>query len=112
MPQLIMMKGTPAIDGSAKRAVQSFFEKLTRDDTAPGTHIQPINRALDPRGRTGRVDKFYRAVLIRLQGGQDATCVYAGTFAHDDAIDYAKRLRLTRNPINGLPELEEMVTPR
>ncbi|MPV50983.1 AAA family ATPase [Pseudactinotalea sp. HY160] len=112
MPQLIMMKGTPTIDGSAKRAVQSFFEKLTRDDTTPGLNIEPIIGSLDPRARTGRVDGFYRAVLIRLQGGQDATYVYAGTFAHDDAIAYAKRVRLTRNPINGLPELEEMVAPR
>lgn len=112
MPQLIMMKGTPTIDGSVKKSVQSFFEKLTKDDTTPGLHIEPINGAVDSRVRTGRVDKFYRAVLVRLQGGDDATYVYAGTFAHDKAIDYAKRVRLTLNPVNGIPELEEMLEPR
>lgn len=112
MPQLIMTKGTPTIDGSVKKAVQSFFEKLTKDDTTPGLHIEPINGCVDERVRTGRVDKFYRAVLVRLQGGDDATYVYAGTFPHDKAIDYARRVRLTLNPVNGIPELEEMVAPR
>src|SRR5699024_9403041 len=112
MPQLIMTKGSPSIDGSDKRAVYTFFEKLAKDDTTPGLHIEPINGSVDSRVRTGRVTRFLRAVLVRLQGGDDATYVYIGTYAHDEAISYAKRIRLTMNPVNGVPELEEMVTPK
>jgi len=112
MPQLIMTKGSPSIDGSDKRAVYTFFEKLAKDDTTPGLHIEPINGSLDTRVRTGRVTRFLRAVLVRLQGGDDATYVYIGTYGHDQAIDYAKRIRLTMNPVNGVPELEEMVAPK
>src|SRR5699024_9393715 len=75
-------------------------------------HIEPINGSVDSRVRTGRVTRFLRAVLVRLQGGDDATYVYIGTYGHDEAIDYAKRIRLTMNPVNGVPELEEMVAPK
>ena len=56
-------KAMSKLDGSVKNKVYDFFEKLNTDDAAPGLHIEPLNAAIDPRVRTGRVDLHYRAVM-------------------------------------------------
>ncbi|RPF20983.1 UvrD-helicase domain-containing protein [Myceligenerans xiligouense] len=106
MPQIILgPQPKKSLDGSVKKAVFSFLEKLQADDTAPGLHIEPINGSHDPRVRTGRVSEFWRAVLVKVQGGGDAHYVYLGTFAHDDAIAFAKTASVRINPRNGIAEL-------
>src|SRR5690625_1810275 len=107
MPQIILGPSqTKKIDGSVKKAGYAFLEKLAEDDTRAGLHIEPIVGAADPRVRTGRVNDFYRAVLFKVQGqGAEAHYVYLGILAHDDAIAFAKRARLTVNPVNGIAEL-------
>lgn len=108
MPTIIMTKWPVKIDGSVKAKAMTFLQKLSADDTTPGLHVEPIQQAVDPRVRTGRVDQFYRAVMFRLDGGDDAHYVIHGVWAHDDAIDVAKKVRLKVNPINGLPQIEEV----
>lgn len=107
MAQIVMGPSqTGAIDGSVRRAAYAFLEKLAEDDTRPGLHIEPINGSVDARVRTGRVDKFYRAVLFKVQGQEEtAHYVYLGILPHDDAIAFAKRARLKVNPVNGIAEL-------
>lgn len=97
---------TGALDSSVKKQAYAFLEKLSADDTSPGLHIEPINNSADSRVRTGRVNDFYRAVLFKVQG-QAATAhyVYLGVLAHDDAIAFARKVRLTVNPVNGIAEL-------
>lgn len=107
MPQIIMGPSqTGALEASVKRLAYAFLEKLSTDDTLPGLHIEPINGAVDERVRTGRVNDFYRAILFKVRGqGAAAHYVYLGVLAHDDAIAFAKRARLTVNPVNGIAEL-------
>lgn len=94
------------LDGSVRGKAYTFMEKLQRDHTSPGLHIEPITGSLDPRVRTGRVDKFWRAVLFEIpHKGRAPWFLYAGTFPHDDAIDLAKRLKLGANPVFGMAEL-------
>ena len=59
-------KAMSKLDGSIKKKVYEFFEKLNTDDTSPALHIEPMRVATDPRVRTGRVDIHYRAVLFKV----------------------------------------------
>ncbi|MGY1709131.1 3'-5' exonuclease [Geodermatophilus sp. SYSU D00758] len=107
MPQIVMGPSqTGTLDSSVKKQAYAFLEKLSTDDTLPGLHIEPINNSADTRVRTGRVNDFYRAVLFKVQGqGDSAHYVYLGVLPHDDAISFARKARLTVNPVNGIAEL-------
>jgi superfamily I DNA/RNA helicase len=106
MPQIILGPGTKKVDGSVHKLVMAFLLKLAEDDTALGLHIEPMQNSADSRARTGRVSDFWRAVLFKVQGTQDeASYVYAGTYPHDEAIDVARKSRLSINPRNGVAEL-------
>src|SRR5690625_1000376 len=112
MANIILMKDFKSPDGSMVQRVHRFLKKLSDDDTHPSLRIKPLEQAADDRVRTGRVNDDYRAILVRLQGGEDATYVFLGALPHDEANDYASRVRFRMNPVNGVPELEEMGKPR
>ena len=108
MPTIIMSKMASKLDGSLKSKVMSFLQKLSEDDTTQGLHIEPIENAVDKRVRTGRVDQGNRAVMFRLDDGGERYYVVHGVWAHDDANARAMKVRLTVNPVNGLPQFEEV----
>ena len=98
-------KAMSRLDGSIKKKVYEFFEKLSEDDTSPSLHIEPLHVATDPRVRTGRVDLHYRAVLFKVEDkSSTSTYIYMGTWNHDDAIKLAEKATLRVNPINGTLE--------
>lgn len=98
-------KAMSKLDGSIKKKVFDFFEKLSEDDTSPSLHIEPLHVANDPRVRTGRVDLHYRAVLFKVEDKSNIpTYIYMGTWNHDDAIKLAEKATLRVNPINGTLE--------
>lgn len=106
MPQIILGPQFGKLDGSVRKAAFAFLEKLQENDANPGLHIEPINGAADSRVRTGRVNDFWRAVLVKIQGQSvDAHYVYLGTYQHDEAIAYAKTAVVRINPKNGIAEL-------
>ena len=106
MPQIILGPNPTNLDGSVRKAAYSFLEKLSENDTSPGLHIEPITGSADPRVRTGRVNDFWRAVLVRLQGqSENAHYIYLGTYPHDEAIKFAKTASVRINPQNGIAEL-------
>ncbi|NCT90970.1 ATP-dependent helicase [Cellulomonas sp. APG4] len=111
MPTIIMTKWPVKIDGSVRSKAMAFLQKLSADDTTPGLHVEPIQQSADPRVRTGRVDQSYRAVMFRLDGAGEPHYVIHGVWQHDDAIAVAKKVRLKLNPINGLPQIEEIPVP-
>ncbi|MFV2021525.1 UvrD-helicase domain-containing protein [Micromonospora sp. LOL_023] len=108
MPTIIMGKLANKIDGSVRGKAMAFLQKLGTDDATPGLHVEPIQKSADPRVRTGRVDEFWRAVMFRLDGDGETHYVIHGIWPHDDAIAVAGRVRLKVNPINGLPQIEEI----
>ena len=103
MPMLVM--STMKMDGSIKAKTMTFLQKLSADDTVPGLHVEPIAGAADSRVRTGRVDQFWRAVMFRVESDDGPTYVIHGIFAHDDAITTARKVVLSVNPVNGLPQI-------
>lgn len=111
MPTIILAKLASKLDGSIRSKAMAFLQKLSVDDTAPGLHVEPIKNAVDPRVRTGRVDDSWRAVMFRLDSDGERHYVIHGIWPHDDAISVAARVRLTVNPVNGLPQIEATALP-
>ena len=95
------------LDNALRAKAMTFLLKLSENDTIPGLHVEPIANSVDPRVRTGRVDQFWRAVMFRLDGGDEPHYVVHGVWAHDDAIDVARRSRLKVNPVNGVVTIRE-----
>ncbi len=108
MPQIILGPSFGKLDGAVRKAAFAFLEKLQESDATPGLHIEPINGSADSRIRTGRVNDFWRALLVKIQGqAAEAHYVYLGTYPHDEAIARAKTAVVRINPRNGIAELVE-----
>lgn len=108
MPTLIWSKVKDGLDPSMKKKAYTFFEKLREDDTLPGLHIEPIKGSVDKRVRTGRVDDNFRCILFKISADGDPVYVIHGVWPHDKANSLAERVRLSMNPINGVPEVERV----
>ncbi|MGO4245657.1 3'-5' exonuclease [Paenarthrobacter sp. RAF54_2] len=111
MALVTWIKQKDKIDGSMKNKVYAFFEKLQKDDTAPGLHIEPMQLPADPRVRTGRIDLNYRAVLFKVAFDTIPHYFYYGAWPHDEAIEIARSSILKVNSVNGVLEVIRASTP-
>ncbi|MBB2890651.1 UvrD-helicase domain-containing protein [Flexivirga oryzae] len=109
MPILILNKVKDGLDASMKKKAFAFLEKLQLDDKLPGLHIEPIKGSVDPRVRTGRVHDGYRCVMFKIDGASEPVYVLHGIWPHDEANKIAESVRLSMNPINGMPEIERVL---
>lgn len=112
MPLVTWIKQKDKIDGSMKSKVYSFMEKLQKDDTNPGLHIEPMHGPVDGRVRTGRIDTNYRAVLFKVPFDKMPHYFYYGAWPHDEAIEIARTSQLHVNPINGVLEVIRTTAPQ
>ncbi|MGO1472618.1 MAG: UvrD-helicase domain-containing protein, partial [Flaviflexus sp.] len=99
------------LDGSIKKSVMDFLEKLQQDPANPSLRVKPIDGSADPRARTARVNDFYRAVMFELRDKTLHHFVIIGIFNHDDDIAKIKTATLRVNPVNGITELVEATAP-
>ncbi|WP_284981232.1 3'-5' exonuclease [Arthrobacter sp. efr-133-TYG-118] len=111
MALVTWIKQKDKIDGAMKAKVYSFFEKLQKDDTAPGLHIEPMHMPADPRVRTGRIDLNYRAVLFKVAFENIPHYFYYGAWPHDQAIEIARSSVLQVNSVNGVLEVLKASAP-
>ena len=92
--------------------ILDFIIKLQNNPVNPSLHIEPIHASVDKRVRTGRVTLQYRAVLIELHGTDGKHFLLLAVLNHDDAIDYAKKVKVGVNPVNGSFEvIQETAAP-
>ncbi|MCQ1950817.1 AAA family ATPase [Arthrobacter sp. zg-Y859] len=105
------IKQKDKIDGAMKAKVYSFFEKLQKDDTSPGLHIEPMQNPADPRVRTGRIDQKFRAVLFKVFLDTIPHYFYYGAWPHDQAIEIARSSVLNVNSANGVLEVLRKSAP-
>ena len=108
MPTLVMINVKDGMDSSMNKKAYAFLEKLRADDTLPGLHIEPIQSAADPRVRTGRVDRNFRAVLFKVDSSFGPVYGFYGIWPHNKAIEIARTTRLTTNRVNGVPEIHRI----
>ncbi|BCJ37164.1 DNA helicase [Actinocatenispora thailandica] len=106
-----MSKLAGAMDKSIRGKAMTFLQKLAENDALPGLHVEPIASAADQRVRTGRVDDGWRAVMFRADHDGETHYVIHGVWPHDQAIAIARKVRLTVNPVNGLPQFEDAPAP-
>ena len=102
--QLILDRGFPtSYDKSISGKVSATLEKLFKDTTTNGLHLEPIQSSADDRVRTARVDDFHRMVLFDLG---DWLLLY-GVYAHDQAYVVASKAYARVNPTSGAAEIRE-----
>lgn len=112
MPEVTLSKTDDhKLDSTIQSKVLTFLMKLREDDTSPGLHIEKMEGQKDPRARTGRVSKSWRAVLFRLDHSDGRTYVYAGTYEHDEAIERARTRILRTNPVTHIAEIIDASAP-
>jgi hypothetical protein len=63
------------------------------------------------RSCTARVTRFHRALLAKLGEGNDLTYIVLGVYAHDDAYQRARRVRLQVNEKANVLELVQETEP-
>ncbi|WP_270259790.1 3'-5' exonuclease [Kocuria marina] len=103
--QLILDRGfAGSYDKSIAGKVTATIEKLHKDTTTNGLHIEPIRNSADDRVRTARVDQFHRMVMFDLGG----FLLLYGVYAHDDAYEVAAKTYVRVNPMNGAAEIRRM----
>lgn len=102
-----------AVDGSLGARVWEFSQKLLKDHTQPGLHIEPIKGSADKRVRTGRVTKGVRAVMFEVSKKTDPEphFLLAAVKNHDEANRFAETAVLRVNPVNGVLELTSTEGP-
>lgn len=96
-------KANKSLDGATKGKVLDFITKLQHNPRAKGLDLKMPKGAVDRRVRTARVSDFWRAVLFELP--KAAGFVLASVKPHDDAYDYAARLKINVNEITGALEV-------
>lgn len=105
MTTLVWANKQQKLDKTIKNKVYDFLDKLQTNDALPGLNIEPMQKPVDDRVRTGRVDQKWRAVLFKVPAKGSVTYFYMGTWNHDEAIDLARKMTLTVNPVGGFTEV-------
>jgi superfamily I DNA/RNA helicase/mRNA-degrading endonuclease RelE of RelBE toxin-antitoxin system len=98
-------KDLKKIDGSVRKKIVDFQLKLIQDPDGSGLDLKIPQGKSSKRVRTARVDKFWRAVLIALPS-KDAYLLWT-VMAHDDAYEFAEKLNVSVNGVNGALEVVE-----
>lgn len=105
MTTLVWANEQQKLDKAVKSKVYDFLDKLQTNDALPGLHIEPMQKPVDDRVRTGRVDQQWRAVLFKVPTKGNVTYFYIGTWNHDEAIERARKMKLSLNPVGGFTEI-------
>src|SRR5699024_5236265 len=83
--------------------VFDFITKLMQNPDSPGLQMKTPEGVDDNRIKVARVTDFFRAVLVALP--EKSGYILASVQAHDDAYEYAARLRYGVNEVTGAFEL-------
>ncbi|WP_062073661.1 3'-5' exonuclease [Demequina sediminicola] len=111
MTTLVWANKQQKLDKAVKAKVYDFLDKLQTNDALPGLHIEPMQKPVDARVRTGRVDQQWRAVLFKVPQKDDVAYFYMGTWNHDEAIDLARKMTISVNPVGGFTEVSYVEEP-
>ena len=94
------------LEKSVRTAVKEAIEKFA-EHTYAGLHLEKLQKSVDDRIRTIRIDQFWRGVVLAPDSGD--TYYLMKVMPHDKAIDYAASHRLTVNQALGVVEVRNEV---
>lgn len=92
------LKAFARIPKAQQKKVREFTEKFRANPMSPGINYEKI-RYGDPKVRSVRIDKTYRAIVVKPPKGDVYLCAWVDH--HDDAYDWAKGRRFEVNPKLG-----------
>lgn len=104
------------IPRAQQRKVRDFTEKFRSDPKSSGINYEKIHAVKDPKVRTVRIDKKYRAVVLAPEDGD--TYVLTWVDNHDEAMAWAAKRTFEVNPVTGalqvvsVSEIEKSVQPK
>lgn len=99
----IYQKSYKDIDGAVRAKVLDFIFKLMNNPESPALDLKTPQGVKDRQVKTGRVDLFWRAVLLTSPTGKDFVLV--AVKPHDDAYEFAQKLRFGVNEVTGVFEI-------
>ncbi len=82
-----------------RKKVQKFIRKFRRNPMSPGFNYETIQNASDENMRSVRIDRDYRAILLKPKQGNVYVLLWVDN--HDDAYEWAVRRRATVHPETG-----------
>lgn len=101
------MESYSRLPRSKQKKVREFTARFQQDPTHPGIHFEKVNKALDDKVRSVRIDQEYRAIVIQPPRGDVFLCVWVDH--HDEAYAWAEKKRFDVNPKSGTFQLYEAV---
>lgn len=87
------------IPRSQQKKVTKFMRKFRSNPTSGSINYERISTFADPNMRTVRIDKAYRAVVLKPKKGNVYVLLWVDH--HDDAMDWAKNKRVAIHPETG-----------
>lgn len=90
---------------SQQKGVRSLISKFNIDSTASGLNYERIRGARDPHMRSLRIDRGYRAIVLKPDRGKVHMLLWAAK--HDDAYDWAARHECRINAETGALQIYE-----
>ena len=82
-----------------QRQVRTMIGRFERDSRSAGLNYEKIAGAIDPNMRSIRIDRSYRAIVLKPDEGDIHVLLWADK--HDDAYQWATRHSCTVNPETG-----------
>lgn len=82
-----------------QKKVREFIEKFQSNPKSPGINYERIKNAADPKFRSVRIDKAYRAIVVAPPKGD--VYMLAWVDHHDKAYSWAMKRRVEVNPTLG-----------
>ena len=93
---------------SIQGKVTEFINKFRNDPTSPGINYEKLNKGVDKKIYSVRIDDTYRGIVVR----EKDTGVYLLLWVdhHDEAYDWAARKRCEVNPKTGAVQIFDVQT--
>ena len=82
-----------------QKGIRSLISKFEADPRSSGLNYEPVKGARDPNMRSLRVDRGYRAIVLRPRQGNIHMLLWADK--HDKAYSWAERRACAVNPETG-----------
>ena len=93
------------LPSSQQRSVRTLITRFNADSTASGLNYERVQGARDPKLRSLRVDRGYRAIISKPEHGNVHILLWADK--HDEAYEWARRHRCDINPETGAIQVYE-----
>ncbi len=86
------------LSSDVQKKVGAALDKFDSDSGAAGLNLESYKSAADPRARTIRIDKFWRAILVAPEGGSDTYILFA-VKPHDQTERWMQKNRFSVNAL-------------